>query len=96
MKTTDSIQFNKNKIISFLFELHFEIGKRITHGLITDSNDCIREIKKELFRVNGDVFIIKGYDALNNLADQIFYYYYDSDNIQFPLTISVNELSKLN
>jgi hypothetical protein len=95
MNNTD-ILVNKNKLVRFIFELKLKIDKSIKDGLITDSDDCLRFIKKELLIVNYDIFTFEGYIVLDNLANQIFHLYYSNDNIKNPLGVYVNTLSKLN
>lgn len=95
MNSTE-ILFNKDRLVSFLFELKLDIDKRMIDETIQSSEDCMLFIKKELTRANNNVFKFNGYESLNNLTEQVFYYYFGADEIQTPLSISVNGIAVLN
>jgi hypothetical protein len=93
---TTQILFNKDRLIKFLFELKLNIDKRMMDETIQDSNDCMIFIKKEITSVNNNVFKFNGYESLNNLTEQVFYYYFGADEIETPLSNSVNGIASLN
>lgn len=89
------IHFNKNKLNSFLFKLNLMIHKRINEGYINNEIQCLNLIESEIIE-SDNTFIYGSNEALINLRDQIFSYFFDQEFIGLPLTDKIKELSLLN
>lgn len=87
---------NLNKLSSFMFELKHKIDLSISNREILDSYDCTDYIRK--FILNKDnVFQYNTDEALDNLVEQIFLFYYGDENIiDLPLIDKYKTLSLLN
>ena len=87
---------NLNKLVSFMFNLKHKIDNEIKYGNIINSDDCINYIRDIVSKNNG-TFTYTTENALNDLVDQIFFFYYgSSDIIDLPILESYKKLSKLN
>lgn len=84
----------KNKIISFLFELKLDINKSINNGYILNDIQCLNYIKARV--IESDCFELDSNEALINVTEQIFIYFFDESILDLPLSYHIKDLSLLN
>lgn len=89
------INVNVDKLNSFLFELKFNINKSINHGFILNDVQCFELIENKIIE-SDNIFKYNSNEAMYNLRDQIFAYFFDNENLEIPLSNKIKELSLLN
>lgn len=89
------INVNVNKLNSFLFELKLDINKSINFGFILNDIQCLEYIENKIIE-SDNVFNYNSNEAMYNLRDQIFAYFFDDENLEIPLSFKIKDLSLLN